>query len=208
MQFVRPLLGAATASVLLLSGCSLFPSGESTPAPTNSEAAPTPTESAPAGDGTFAVPSDCLTILPKSQVDSYANENIVLLAGPGGIYGGELVPDPTPEMLEGGISCYFGYDNDDPNQIQIYSVVSAAPVSAANRETIAETLLGQGLNEGANAAGYTTFSILGDTDANVPAMFNVISDDSWISVISVFGGEAFFEENVAIAELVRDQVYN
>jgi hypothetical protein len=39
-------------------------------------------------------------------------------------------------------------------------------------------------------------------------MFNVISDDSWISVISVFGGEAFFEENVAIAELVRDQVYN
>ena len=208
MQFVRPLLGAATASVLLLSGCSLFPSGEPTPKPTNSEVAPTPTETAAEGEGTFAVPSDCLTILPKTQVDSYASENIILLAGPGGVYGGELVPDPTPEMLEGGISCYFGYDNDDPNQIQIYSVVSAAPVSATNRDSIAETLLGQGLNEGTNAAGYSTFSILGDTDANVPAMFNVISDDSWISVISVFGGEAFFEENVAIAELVRDQVYN
>ncbi len=208
MQFVRPLIGAATASVLLLSGCSLFPSGEATPQPTNSEAAPTPTESAAEGEGTFAVPSDCLTILPTTQVDSYASENIILLAGPGGVYGGELVPDPTPEMLEGGISCYFGYDNDDPNQIQIYSVVSAAPVSVSNRDSIAETLLGQGLNEGTNAAGYSTFSILGDTDANVPAMFNVISDDSWISVISVFGGEAFFEENVAIAELVRDQVYN
>lgn len=208
MQFVRPLLGAATASVLLLSGCSLFPSGEPTPSATATDSAPTPTESASAGDGTFAVPNDCLTILPKSQVDSYADENIVLLAGPGGVYGGELIPDPTPEMLEGGISCYFGYDNDDPNQIQIYSVVSAAPVTPANRDSIGETLLGQGMNEGTNAAGYTTFSILGDTDANVPAMFNVISEDSWISVISVFGGETFFEENVAIAELVRDQVYN
>ena len=39
-------------------------------------------------------------------------------------------------------------------------------------------------------------------------MFNVITEDSWISVISVFGGETFFEENVAIAELVRGQVYN
>lgn len=208
MQFVRPLLGAATASVLFLSGCSLFPSGEPTPSATATDSAPTPTESASAGDGTFAVPNDCLTILPKSQVDSYADENIVLLAGPGGVYGGELIPDPTPEMLEGGISCYFGYDNDDPNQIQIYSVVSAAPVTPANRDSIGETLLGQGMNEGTNAAGYTTFSILGDTDANVPAMFNVISEDSWISVISVFGGETFFEENVAIAELVRDQVYN
>ena len=208
MQFVRPLLGAATASVLLLSGCSLFPSGEPTPTATSSEAAPTPTESAAEGDGTFAVPSDCLAILPQSQVDSYADENIVLLAGPGGINGGELVPDPTPEMLEGGISCYFGYDNNDPNQIQIYSVVSAAPVTPGNRDSITETLVGQGLNEGTNAAGNSTFSILGDTDANVPAMFNVITEDSWISVISVFGGETFFEENVAIAELVRGQVYN
>jgi hypothetical protein len=208
MQFVRPLLGAATASVLLLSGCSLFPSGEPTPTATSSDAAPTPTETAIAGEGTFAVPSDCLTILPKSQADSYADESIVLLAGPGGIYGGELIPDPTPEMLEGGVSCYFGYDNEDPNLIQIYSVISAAPVTAANRDSIAETLLSQGLNEGTNSAGFSTFSILGDSDANVPAMFNVVSDDSWISVISVFGGEAFFEENVAIAELVRDQVYN
>jgi hypothetical protein len=208
MQVVRPLLGAATASVLFLSGCSLFPSGEPTPTATNTDAVPTPTETVDPGEGTFAVPSDCLSILPKSQADSYAAESIVLLAGPGGIYGGELIPDPTPEMLEGGVSCYFGYDNDDPNQIQIYSVISAAPVTPANRDSIIETLLSQGLNEGTNAAGHSTFSILGDSDANVPAMFNVVSGDSWISVISVFGGEAFFEENVAIAELVRDQVYN
>ena len=39
-------------------------------------------------------------------------------------------------------------------------------------------------------------------------MYNVVDDSSWISVISVFGGETFFEENVAIAGMVHDQVYN
>ena len=96
MQFVRPLIGASVTGVLLLSGCSLF----GTPEPTTTSAAPSPTasETTPAGDGTFAAPADCLTILPKDQIDSYAAENIILLAGPGGIYGDELIPDPTPDL--------------------------------------------------------------------------------------------------------------
>jgi hypothetical protein len=59
-----------------------------------------------------------------------------------------------------------------------------------------------------DATGAATYAIIGDTAANVPAMYNVVDDYSWISVISVFGGETFFEENVAIAGMVHDQVYN
>jgi hypothetical protein len=192
--------------VLLLSGCSLFGS----PEPTATSAAPSPsaTETTPEGGGTFGAPADCTAILPQDQVDSYAAENIVLLAGPGGIYGDELIPDPTPETIAGGISCYYGYDNEDPNQIQIYSVVSVAEVTPGNRDSIVTGLSEQNLNEGTDATGAATYAIIGDTDANVPAMYNVVNDTSWISVISVFGGETFFEENVAIAGQVYDQVYN
>lgn len=206
MQFVRPLIGASVTGVLLLSGCSLF--GSPTPTETTTAPKPTASETTPVGDGTFTAPADCTTILPKDQIDSYAAEKIILLAGPGGIYGDELIPDPTPETLAGGISCYFGYDNEDPNQIQIYSVVSVAEVTADNRESIIQGLTEQGLNEGTDSADAMTFAIIGDTDANVPAMYNVVNETSWISVISVFGGETFFEENVAIAGLVHDQVYN
>lgn len=206
MQFVRPLLGASVAGVLFLSGCSLF--GEPEPVETTAAPSPTATETTPAIGGTFTAPADCTTILPQDQVDSYAAEKIILLAGPGGVYGDELIPDPTPETLAGGISCYFGYDNEDPNQIQIYSVVSVAAVTAENRDMIIDDLTAQGLNEGTDAAGAMTFAIIGDTEANVPAMYNVVNETSWISVISVFGGETFFEENVAIAGLVHEQVYN
>jgi hypothetical protein len=206
MQVVRPLIGAAVTGVFLLSGCS----GGVSPEPTATSAAPSPsaTETTPEGDGTFGAPADCTAILPQDQVDSYSAENIVLLAGPGGIYGDELIPDPTPETIAGGISCYFGYDNEDPNQIQIYSVVSVAEVTAGNRDSIMTELSEQGLNEGTDATGAATYAIIGDTAANVPAMYNVVDDYSWISVISVFGGETFFEENVAIAGMVHDQVYN
>lgn len=206
MQFVRPLIGAAVTGVLLLSGCSL--GGDPTPSESASGPTPTASETTPAGDGTFAAPADCTAILPQDQVDSYAAENIVLLAGPGGIYGDELIPDPTPETIAGGISCYYGYDNEDPNQIQIYSVVSVAEVTEGNRDGIMTELSAQGLNEGTDATGAATYAIIGDTAANVPAMYNVVDDYSWISVISVFGGETFFEENVAIAGMVHDQVYN
>lgn len=206
MHLVRPLIGASVMGVLLLSGCSLFGS----PEPTATSAAPSPsaTETTPEGGGTFGAPADCTAILPQDQVDSYAAENIVLLAGPGGIYGDELIPDPTPETIAGGISCYYGYDNEDPNQIQIYSVVSVAEVTPGNRDSIVTGLSEQNLNEGTDATGAATYAIIGDTDANVPAMYNVVNDTSWISVISVFGGETFFEENIAIAGQVYDQVYN
>lgn len=204
MQFARPFLGASIAGALLLSGCTTDVEPTTTPTTTPT---PTASETTPAAE-TFSAPADCTTILPADQVTSYASEDIVLLAGPGGIYGNELIPDPTPETLAGGISCYFGYDSDDPNQIQIYSVVSVAPVGADTQADIVQSLIEQGLNEGTNEVGESTYSILGDTDANVPAMYNVVNDESWISVISVYGGETFFQENVAIAGLVHDQVYN
>lgn len=205
MSFIRPVLGASMAGVLLLSGCSLL-GGDANPT-ANPTTTPSATASAPVEE-TFTEPADCTTILPKSQVDSYAAEKIVLLAGPGGIYGDELIPDPTPETLAGGISCYFGYDSTDPEGVDIYSVISVVPVNETNRADIVQSLLDQGLNEGENAAGESTYAIMGDSGANIPAILNVVNDTSWISVISVFGGETFFEENVAIAGLVHDQVYN
>ena len=205
MQFVRPLVGASMAGVLLLSGCSLL-GGDANP---SASATPKPSKTAVESVGEkFTEPADCTTILPQSQVDSYAAEKIVLLAGPGGIYGDQLVPDPTPETLSGGISCYFGYDSDVPDGIEIYSVISVVPVDSTTRGDIVQSLIDQGLNEGENAAGESTYAIIGDSDANIPAILNVVNDTSWISVISVFGGQTFFEENVVISELVHDQVYN
>ncbi|MFM6968382.1 MAG: hypothetical protein ACKOWN_05605 [Microbacteriaceae bacterium] len=203
MQFVRPLAGASLAGVLLLSGCSLFDS----PDPTETSAAPEPsaTETAPSGPGTFAAPTDCTQISPDAGFDAYLSDSIVLLYGPGARYGEDAIQEPTPEMSAGGISCYFGYDTSTP---EVYSVVSVVAITADTRGGIVEQLVQQGMNEGTSADGTPTYSILGDADANVPAIYNEVDDSSWISVISVYGGETFFEQNVAIAGIVRDQVYN
>lgn len=203
MQFVRPLVGASVAGALLLSGCSLFAS----PEPTETSTAPEPTasETTPSGPGTFAAPTDCTQISPDAGFDVYRSDDIILLYGPGSRYGVDAIQEPTPEMSAGGISCYFGYDTATP---EVYSVVSVVAINSDSRATIVEDLLQQGMNEGTSANGVATYSVLGDAEASVPAIYNEVDDNSWISVISVYGGETFFEQNVAIAGIVHDQVYN
>ncbi|PTW91437.1 hypothetical protein C8A06_1160 [Microbacteriaceae bacterium MWH-Ta3] len=197
----------AVAATVALTGCATDVEATPTDTPT-----PTPTASettAPVVDnGTFTMPSDCTSILPQDRVDSLEAEGIILLAGPGGLYGLELITDPTPEMLAGGISCYFGYDNVDVNQLKIYSVVSVAPVTEDSAASITADLVSQGMNESTDDAGNPTFSILGDKDSNVPAIYNLVTAEAWISVISIYGGETFYKENVVIAGEALDAAYN
>ncbi len=195
------------AASVSLSGCAM----DTDVTPTES-ITPTPTASTTAepvvDNGEFSMPTDCTSILPEERVASLEAEGIILLAGPGGLYGLELITDPTPEMLAGGISCYFGYDNVDVNQLKIYSVVSVAPVTGETAASITADLVSQGMNESTDEAGNPTFSILGDKDSNVPAIYNLVTTDAWISVISIYGGETFYRENVVIAGEALDAAYN
>lgn len=197
----------AMAASVSLSGCAM----DTEVTPTES-VTPTPTASTTAepvvDNGKFSMPTDCTSILPEERVASLEAEGIILLAGPGGLYGLELITDPTPEMLAGGISCYFGYDNVDVNQLKIYSVVSVAPVTGETAASITADLVSQGMNESTDEAGNPTFSILGDKDSNVPAIYNLVTTDAWISVISIYGGETFYRENVVIAGEALDAAYN
>lgn len=193
---------------LVLAGCSaeaaVEPSATATPTTTESST-PEPT---PVDNGTFTMPTDCSGVLPADRAAALESEGIVLLAGPGGIYGLELITDPTPEMLAGGISCYYGYDSEDVNQLKIYSVVSVAPLTAANTDAIVGDLVGQGMNASTDEVGNATYSILGDSDTNVPAQYNLMTGEAWISVISILGGETFYRENVVIAGETLGNVYN
>ncbi|MEY4458121.1 MAG: hypothetical protein RIS25_714 [Actinomycetota bacterium] len=199
---------AVSLLALVLTGCAAEVPVEPTATPTPTESETSTPEPTPVDNGTFSMPSDCTGVLPADRAAALESEGIVLLAGPGGIYGLELITDPTPEMLAGGISCYYGYDNEDVNQLKIYSVVSVAPVSDDTSEAIVSDLVGQGMNASTDEVGNSTYSILGDSDSNVPAQYNLMTNEAWISVISILGGETFYRENVVIAGETLDNVYN
>ncbi|MFM6981908.1 MAG: hypothetical protein ACKOWP_03945 [Microbacteriaceae bacterium] len=199
---------AVSLVALVLAGCSAEAPVEPTATPTPTESESSTPEPTPVDNGTFSMPSDCTGVLPADRAAALESEGIVLLAGPGGIYGLELITDPTPEMLAGGISCYYGYDNEDVNQLKIYSVVSVAPVSTDTSDAIVSDLVGQGMNASTDEVGNSTYSILGDSDSNVPAQYNLMTNEAWISVISILGGETFYRENVVIAGETLDNVYN
>jgi hypothetical protein len=150
----------------------------------------------------FTMPADCTTILPQSRLDAFAEQNLELLGGPGGVYGDEYFFDPTPEQLAGGISCVYAEDGVDLSSL----LISVAPITAANRAGIVNDLTAQGLNEATTDDGAVTYSQQGD-EGVVPAIYNVITEDSWISVISTFGGEVFYNEAVTLATEVAGEVY-
>lgn len=150
----------------------------------------------------FTMPDDCTTILPASRLDNFAEQNLSLLGGPGGLYGQEYFFDPTPEQLAGGISCVFAEEGVDLSSL----LISVAPISAANRAAIINDLTAQGLNEATTEEGAVTYSQQGD-EGVVPAIHNLITQSSWISVISTFGGPIFYEEAVTIAGEVTGEVY-
>jgi hypothetical protein len=194
------ILPIAVAIALSLAACGGEPSGEPTQEATET---PTPTSEpteAPPSERTFAMPADCLGILPQSRQDSFASQNLVLLGGPGGQFE-HYYADPTPEELVGGISCIWGDENVPESTITI----SVAPLTASNRATVVDNLIGQGLNEAPLDDGIS-YAQLGD-EVSAPAILNIIRDDSWVSVIEALGGEAFFDEAVELASEVADQVY-
>ncbi len=199
----RLLVGTA-ALVLLgtLSACA--PETE----PVAEEPTPTPTPTTVETTGpepeelVFTMPVDCTTILPQSRLDAFAAQSLQLLGGPGSVYGDDYFFEPTPEQLAGGISCVFAQDGVDLSSV----LISVAPVSTANRARIIEDLTAQGLNEATTPDGALTYSQQGD-EGLAPAIYNVVTQESWISVISGLGGPAFFDEAVTLAGEVATQVY-
>ncbi len=196
---------AGTAALVLLAGLTACaPESE----PVANETTPTPTPTAvettepEPEDLVFTMPVDCTTIVPQSRLDAFAGQSLELLGGPGSVYGNDYFFDPTPEQLAGGISCVFAQDGVDRSSL----LISVAPVSTANRATIITDLTAQGLNEATTDAGALTYSQQGD-ESLAPAIYNVVTQVSWISVIGTLGGSAFFDEAVTLADEVATQVY-
>jgi hypothetical protein len=191
----------AAVAIALLSGCAA--AEEKTPevsqAPTDNSPAPEPTETPT--DEPFAMPSECAGILPTERIASFEAQGLILLGGPGGLYGEDYLLDPTPEEAAGGITCIWGDELVPESTV----TVSVAPLSAQTRSGIVEELITQGLNE-TQLEDAISYSRLGD-EVSSPAIVNVLRHDSWISVIEALGGEAFLEEALTICDEVAAQVH-
>lgn len=190
------------ALVAGLAACAPEPEPEPEPEPVETTAAPVETEEPEPEPEVFTMPADCTTILPQSRIDNFAEQSLELLGGPGSVYGDDYFFDPTPEQLVGGISCVYAIDGQDLSSL----LISVAPMSASTRAGVINDLTAQGLNEETTDAGAVTYSQYGD-ESGVPAIYNIVRDDSWISVISAFGGQVFYEEAVVLAEEVAGEVY-
>jgi hypothetical protein len=83
-----------------LAGCS-SPTASPSAEPTSTAATPTntPTVTPTADPRVFAMPAQCVDIVPESRLASFEAANLVLLGGPGGRYEGDYLLDPTPEEL-------------------------------------------------------------------------------------------------------------
>jgi hypothetical protein len=193
---------AATAAtvIVVLSACADEP--KANPGPSDSPtatASETPTASAK--PEVFTQPTKCAQILSASQQANLESQELVLLGGPEGRYGNEYLLDPTPEQQAGGITCIWGFSDTETSSLTI----SVAPITAANRAGIVSSLTNQGLNSDVTG-GATIFWQQGDTEQEA-AIVNVVSKDSWISVIETIGGDVFYKEAVDLTEEVHAQVY-
>lgn len=199
----------AVILVVTLAGCA--PATEPTTAPTTSESAaptePTVEPTTPVVTETFTMPDDCTAILPPANIAKFETNGIVLLAGPGGKYGDELITDPTPETLAGGISCYFGVDNEDLNALTVSYLVSAVPLDETTRAEVIADLTEQGLLQSTDERGDISFGVLGGSSGQTTANYNIVAVDSWISVISSKGGEKAFLAAVKLADAVHLNTY-
>lgn len=139
-------------------------------------------------------------MLPQTRLDAFAHDKLVLLGGPGGLYGDTYLLEKTPEEQAGGITCIWGDEAVATSTITI----SVAPLSPATRAGIVANLVSQNLNEG-QLPGAITYSQLGD-EVSSPAVLNVLRNQSWISVIEALGGEVFFDEATTIQGEVAAQV--
>jgi len=201
---VQRLLAGTAAFVLIGALAACAPEPEPVVAEPTIE--PTPTETSSAEPEpvarTFTLPADCTKILPASRVEAFTAAGLELLGGPGSRFGNEYFFEATPEQLAGGITCVFADEDDDLSSIAI----SVAPVTAATRAGIVNDLTDQGLNETILDTA-VTYSQQGDEQGLAPAILNVVTQESWISVISVVGGPASFEQAEVLAAEVDGAVY-
>ena len=111
------------------------------PADSSPDASPEPTDTPIVA--AFTMPDDCASMLPQARIDSFEAQGLILLGGPGGVYGEDYLLDPTPEEAAGGISCIWGDELVPESTVTI----SVAPLRADTRAGIVEELIGEGLTE-------------------------------------------------------------
>lgn len=199
MRTVPAVIAALLA--LALAGCAGAPTPNAGPSSSPSTAPAAGETAAPVAE-VFRLPEDCAAILPSSRVEEFEAEGLVLLGGPGGVYGDEYLGEPSPEQEAGGITCIWGPPDTEVSSIAI----SVAPLSASTRPAIVADLAeNQGLNE-TTGNGTTLYWQLGDRQLQ-PALLNALTADSWISIISTMGGIDSYTLVEAIAAEVHDAVY-
>jgi hypothetical protein len=188
-------------AIALLSGCAA--GGGATPevsqSPTDNSPEPEPSETPTAEP--FVMPTACSGILPEARIASFESQGLILLGGPGGLYGDDYLLDPTPEEAAGGITCIWGDEAIPESTV----TVSVAPLRPDTRSGIVEELIDQGLNE-TELEDAVSYSRLGD-EVSSPAIVNVLRSHTWISVIEALGGEAFLEEALTISDEVAAHVH-
>jgi hypothetical protein len=184
-----------------LTGCSapeVAPTDEPTTSVTPTD---TPTVAPTEDPRIFTMPTQCASVLPESRLASFDSSGLVLLGGPGGLYGGDYLLDPTPEESVGGITCIWGFADTEISSITI----SVAPVSTDSLGRIIDSFISSGLNE-SQLDGASIFGKQGDAETT-PAVINSIRATSWISVISTVGGVAPYEQAQAMVAEVTATVY-
>jgi len=192
-------LPLAVALLVVLAGCAAEEPSDAAPTATATEA-PEPTPTPEAVKLSFAMPTDCMEMVPQSRVDAFSAEGIILLGGPGGKYS-DYLSDATPEEQAGGISCIWGFEDSEVSSFTI----SVAPLTAATRPAVIASFAEQGLNEEV-VGDAVAYGVQGDRTLD-PAIMNVLRGESWISVIATIGGTDSYNQSVEIAQEVHDSVY-
>lgn len=203
MPVRRPLAAIAFAVPLLFLAAGCAPTTEPVVAPTTAAPEPEvePTTEPTVDEAEFTQPVLCSEALTRAHITEFEASGYVLLGGPEGKYGNEYLDGPTPEEEAGGISCFWGDNSTDITSI----IVSVAPLGPSTRAGIVIELEESGLNETATDTT-TSFGRFGD-DAGIAAIYNVLRNDSWISVISTTGGQDVYNHLVEIADGVASLVY-
>ncbi len=203
MRTPRTAIALALVAPLLVGLAACAGADEPQTAPTTTPTVPAiqPSEEPSISPVSFNQPALCAELLPAARIAAFEQSGYILLGGPEGKFGNEYLADSTPEQAVGGITCFWGDESTEVSAI----TVSVAPLGSSTRAQVVAQLTREGLNEGA-IDGATTFARFGDT-SGAPAIYNVLRNDSWISVISSRGGEESYLAAVTIAEEAAATVY-
>lgn len=200
------LVAALTGGLLAvgLGACAAEPieAPEPIAAPTTAPEPEPATEPEPEPELVFAMPTDCTEILPTARVASLEAQNLQLLGGPGSIYGDDFFFDETPEQLVGGISCVWGQEGVDLSTI----LLSVAPLNAATRAQTIDDLIAQGYIAYDRDDSSLAYGLIGDA-GGPPAIYNLITNDAWFSMLNSLGGRAGFDESILLTEELRGVAY-